>query len=147
MANLGSCRCILHFDLARKHNVTFFFGWGGGFKPWRNKARSIWRKNSLRNFWASFLKFARPKVRHRDGPGNSGKFRFSAEFPQKNLVQGKSGKFILGNPFSSIWGDFWGKWEWPKLICWAEVRVGFLMGSTLGPTMTGPKATHHPPIS
>ena len=50
-----------------------------------------------------------PKIRNRDGPGNSGKFRFSVEFPQKPSV-----RVIPGNPF---WGPhfqrfgeiFWGK--------------------------------------
>ena len=41
-----------------------------------------------------------PKIRNRDGPGNSGKFRVSVEFPQKPLVR------VV--PENSFWGPhFW----------------------------------------
>ena len=30
-----------------------------------------------------------PKIQNRDGPGNSGKFGVSVEFPQKSLVRGR----------------------------------------------------------
>ena len=50
-----------------------------------------------------------PKIRNRDGPeGNSRKFRFSLEFPQKPSVQGIPGSLVF-------WGGFLGEMRVAKV--------------------------------
>ena len=49
-----------------------------------------------------------PKIRNRDGPGNSGKFRFYVEFPQKPSVQVIPGNSLWGPHFQRFWGNFSG---------------------------------------
>ena len=62
-----------------------------------------------------------PKIRNRDGLGNSGKRRFSVEFPQKPSVRVIPGNSFWGPHFQRFGGIFWGKWKWQKLISWAGV--------------------------
>ena len=51
-----------------------------------------------------------PKIRNRDGPGNSGKFRVSVEFPQIPLIRVIPGNSFWGPHFGDLGGIFWGKW-------------------------------------
>ena len=64
-----------------------------------------------------------PKVLKSGWPGNSGKFRVCGEFPQKTPIRGIPGNSFWGPHFGDLGGIFWGKWERPKLICWAGVPL------------------------
>ena len=86
-----------------------------------------------------------PKIRNRDGPGNSGKFRFSVEFPQKPSVQVIPGDSFWGPHFQRFGGICWelrmakvdmlGRWvlrqnaennlNWiPQMWVWPQVPLG-----------------------
>ena len=45
-----------------------------------------------------------PKIRNRDGPGNSGKFKVSVEFPQEALVRAIPGNSFWGPHFGDLGG-------------------------------------------
>ena len=45
-----------------------------------------------------------PKIRNRDGPGNSGKFRVSVEFPQIPLIRVIPGNSFCGPHFGDLGG-------------------------------------------
>ena len=63
-----------------------------------------------------------PKIQNRDGPGNSGEIQGFCRISTETLDPGKFREIRFGDPILAIWGIFWGKWEWPKLICWAGVN-------------------------
>ena len=60
------------------------------------------------------LQMGDPKIRNRDGPGNSGKFRVSVEFAQKPLVRVIPGNSFWGPHFSRL-GDFLGEMRMAKV--------------------------------
>ena len=54
------------------------------------------------------------KIRNRDGPGNSGKFRFSVQLPQKPSVRVIPGNSFWG-PIFSVLGGFSGEMRMAKV--------------------------------
>ena len=57
-----------------------------------------------------------PKIRNRDGPGNSGKFGVSVAFPKKtNPWSWEFQKVHFGYPILVIWGDFLGELRMAKV--------------------------------
>ena len=92
-----------------------------GHKRWRKKSRYWWSFFHSWFFTACPLSInfispqnaenGDPKIRNRDGPGSSSKFRFSVDFPQKPSVRVIPGSSSWGPHFQRFGGIFWGKWE------------------------------------
>ena len=55
------------------------------------------------------------KIGNRDGPRHSGNSGFLWSFPW-NPMSREFREIHSGDPVLVFWGNFWGKWEWPKLI-------------------------------
>ena len=64
-----------------------------------------------------------PKIRNRDGLGNSEKFRFSVEFPQKPSVRGTPGNSFWG-PHFGILGGFLGEMRMRNKIVGNSIQDG-----------------------